>query len=143
MHMTFHRRAALFRTLCFAGALVITVLILGTRVLTIHDIQIVPTVSYLAALVFLGQAFGEIASGRGFRAGALRGLRWSGGALVFGGLYATFMVPMLKRALTEGGPEKFFDPSSLLVMFVGAALVMLASLLADAGSLEEELEQIF
>jgi hypothetical protein len=143
MRTPFHRRAALFRTLCFASALVIAGLILGTRALTIHDIQIVPTVSYLAALIFLGQAFGEIASGRGFRSGALRGLRWSGAALTFGGLYATFIVPMLKRALTEAGPDKFFDPSSLLVVFVGAALVMLANLLADAGALEAELEQFF
>lgn len=142
MRISFHRRAALFRALCFASAIAITGLILGTRLLAIHDIQVVPTVSYLTALVFLGQAFGEIANGRGFRAGALRGLRWSGAALAFGGLYATFAVPLLKRALTEAGPDKFFDPSSLLVMFVGAALIMLASLLADAGSLEAELEQI-
>jgi hypothetical protein len=50
---------------------------------------------------------------------------------------------MLKRALTEAGPDKFFDPSSLLVVFVGAALVMLANLLADAEALEAELEQFF
>jgi hypothetical protein len=143
MRTPFHRRASLFRTLCFASAIVIAGLILGTRVLTIHDIQVIPTVSYLAALLFLGQAFGEIASGRGFRSGALRGLRWSGAALIFGGLYATFAVPFLKRALTEAGPDKFFDPSSLLIVFVGAALAMLASLLADAGSLEAELEQFF
>jgi hypothetical protein len=143
MQTPLHRRAALFRSLCFASAIVIAVLILGTRVLTIHDIQIVPTVSYLAALLFLGRAFGEIASGRGFRSGAARGLRWSGIALAFGGLYATFMVPVLERALTEASPDKFFDPSSLLVVFVGAALIMLASLLADAGSLEAELEQFF
>lgn len=143
MQTPFHKRAALFRTLCFASAVAIAVLILCARVLTIHDIQVIPTISYLAALVFLGQAFGEIANGRGFRSGALRGLRWSGAALSFGGLYATFMVPMLRRALTEAGPEKFFDPSSLLVVFVGAALIMLASLLAEAGSLKAELDEFF
>jgi hypothetical protein len=137
-----HRRAALFRALCFASAIAVAILVLGTSVLTIHDVQVVPTFSYLAALWFLGQAFGEIARGRGFRAGALRGLRWAGTTLMFGGLYATFAVPILKRALTEAGPDKFFDLSSLVVAFVGAALLMLASLLADAGSLEAELEQI-
>ncbi len=142
MRISLHRRAALFRSLCFASAVMIAVLVLGTNLLTIHDIQVVPTFSYLAALWFLGQAFGEIASGRGFRSGALRGLRWSGVTLMFGGLYATFMVPVLKRALTEAGPDKFFDLSSLVVAFVGVALLMLASLLADAGSLEAELEQI-
>jgi hypothetical protein len=142
MSTPLQRRAALFRSLCFASATVIAVLVLGTSLLTIHDIQVVPTFSYLAALWFLGQAFGEIASGRGFRSGAMRGLRWAGAMLMFGGSFATFVVPLLKRALTEAGPDKFFDLSSLVVAFVGAALLMLASLLADARSLESELEQI-
>ena len=77
------RRAALFRSLCFASAIVIAVLVLGTSLLTIHDVQVVPTFSYLAALWFLGQAFGEIAGGRGFRSGAVRGLRWAGAMLMF------------------------------------------------------------
>jgi hypothetical protein len=142
MRTSLQRRAALFRTLCFAVAIVVALLILGTRILTIHDVQVVSAFSYLAALWFLGLAFGEVAHGRGFRSGALRRLRWSGGTLVFGGLYATFAIPFLKRALTEAGTDKFFDPASLVVAFVGAALIMLASLLADAGSLEDELEQI-
>lgn len=142
MRFSFHQRAALFRVLCLAIAVVVAALILGTRLLTIHDLQVAPVVADLAALCVLGQAFGEIAKGRGFRASALRGLRWSGILLTFGGLYATFAVPMLERALTEAGPGKFFDPSSLVVAFVGAALIMLANLLADAGALEAELDQI-
>lgn len=142
MRTSLQRRAALFRSLCFVGAIMVAILVLATGVVTIHDVQLVPTFSYVAALGFLGQAFGEIASGRGFRSGARRGLRWCGATLVFGGLYATFAVPALKRALTEGGADKFFDMSSLVVAFVGAALLMLASLLADAGSIEAELEQI-
>ena len=142
MRTSSQRRAALFRSLCFASAILVAILVLATNLLTIHDVQVVPTFSYLVALGFLGQAFGEIAGGRGFRSGVRRGLRWSGAALMFGGLYATFVVPLLKRAFTEAGPDKFFDLSSLVVAFVGAALVMLAALLADAGSLEAELEQI-
>jgi hypothetical protein len=33
-------------------------------------------------------------------------LRWSGAALAFGGAYATFVLPLLKRALTEAGPSE-------------------------------------
>lgn len=142
MQVSVRRRAALFRLLCFGGTITLAFLILGTRVITIHDIQLVPTFSYLAALWFLGQAFGEIAGGRGFRPAALRGLRWCGIALIFGGLYATFAVPVLQRALTEAGPDKFVDLASLVVAFVGTALIMLASLLVHAQSLEAELEQI-
>lgn len=142
MRTSFHRRAALFRFLCFFSAIAAGALIFGTSILTIHDVQVVPTLSYLVALAFLGRAFGEIARGRGFRGAALHGLRWSGGMMVFGGLYGTFVIPVLKRMLTEAGADKFFDLSPLAVAFVGSALLMLASLLADAGTLEAELDQI-
>jgi hypothetical protein len=51
-------------------------------------------------------------------------------------------VPVLQRALTEAGPDKFVDIASLIAAFIGAALIMLASLLGHAQLLEAELEQI-
>jgi hypothetical protein len=142
MRIPLHRRAALFRALCFVSVITVAVLILGTRVLTIHDIQIIPTVSYLAALWLLRQSLRRDRGRTRLSLGRTARLALVGRRPGVRRRLCDLRRPLLKRALTETGPDKFFDPSSLLVVFVGAALIMLASLLADAAALEAELEQI-
>jgi len=106
-------------------------------------IRIAPHAAYLYALFALGAALSRIAAGGLFRPAIAAGLKHAGAALIAGGVYSIAVMTNLLRltGAIEGG-YLHFDVAGLALALTGAALALIAGLIARAERIEAELDEI-
>ena len=107
-------------------------------------IVIGPAVFYLLALGALVRTFGELAHERPFGPALVNGVGGMGENLVWGGVTAIVIAPLLTR-WTQGRPGGFdidLELESVVILLVGAALALLARLLRRAAAMKAELDEI-
>lgn len=102
-----------------------------------------PAVAYLWALWAVQRALGDMAAGRLFQPVVARALRRIGHGVIAGALLSIFAVTNLSRVIVHGhGGFAYFDLSGMMLAIVGAALILLAQLVEQAGRLQRELDEI-
>lgn len=102
-----------------------------------------PMCIYVWAMWMVRQALRSIASGAEFGQVVPRLLLWIGSALFAGGLASVFGVTLLTRLLYGSGAFANFDGAAITLGVVGATLVLLSHLLAQASAMREELDAFF
>ena len=106
-------------------------------------VRILPGIGYLWALWAVQRALADLAAGRLFHATVARAMRHIGIGVLVGALLNVFAVTNLSRWIVGGhGSYAYFDLSSIVLGVVGAALVLLASLVDQARVLQAELDEI-
>ena len=103
----------------------------------------VPMFIYIWAIWMVRQALKAIAGGALFGQVVPRLLFRVGAALFVGALFNVFGVPLLTRLLYERGAYLAFDGAAITLGVVGATLVLLSQLLAQAASMRDELNEFF
>jgi hypothetical protein len=103
-----------------------------------------PALFYLLALGALVRTFGELAEERPFGPALVRGVNGLGQNLIWGGMTAILIAPLLARWTQNrpGGFDVNLELESVVILLVGAALALLARLLRHAVSMEAELDEI-
>lgn len=102
-----------------------------------------PTLGYLWALWAVQQALRDLAAGRLFHATVAQAMRRIGAGVLIGALINVFAVTNLGRWITGGqGSYLYFDLSGIVLGVVGAALILLAQLVDQARSMQQELDEI-
>lgn len=102
-----------------------------------------PAVAYLWALWAVQHALGDMAEGRMFQPTVARALRRIGYGVIAGALLNIFAVTNLSRMLVHGrGGFAYFDLSGMVLAVIGAALILLARLVEQAGRLQRELDEM-
>jgi hypothetical protein len=94
---------------------------------------------YICALWETGSIFARVKRGDAFGPALVRGIRWAGINLVLGALSALLLAPALARYAGTPAPDAALDVDivNLTFLFIGAALVLLAS---KGAALKSELE---
>ncbi|HET6631764.1 MAG TPA: DUF2975 domain-containing protein [Rhodanobacteraceae bacterium] len=106
-------------------------------------VRLLPALCYLWALWAVQHTLAEFAAGRLFQPAVARGLGRVGWGVLVGALLRTFAVSNLTRLLTHGhGAVAYFDPGTIVLGVVGAALVLLAHLIGQARRLQLELDEM-
>lgn len=103
----------------------------------------VPMFIYIWAMWMVRQALRSIAGGALFGQVVPRLLFRVGAALFVGALFNVFGVPLLTRLLYDRGAYLAFDGAAITLGVVGATLVLLSQLLAQAASMRDELDEFF
>ena len=103
----------------------------------------VPMCIYIWAIWMVRQALKAIADGAVFGQVVPRLLFRVGAALFGGALFNVFGVPLLTRLLYGRGAFLAFDGAAITLGVVGATLVLVSQLLAQAAALREELDAFF
>ena len=107
-------------------------------------IEIAPDVAYLVALQSIRGALARFALGEFFAPTVTRMLARVGALLAIGAFAATFVVPLIERALGwSPGYWIAFDVSGLVLGTIGLALTVIARVLQRAAAIESELAGIF
>jgi hypothetical protein len=107
-------------------------------------IAITPDVAYLVALHSIRGALASFARGEFFAPIVTRLLARVGALLALGAFAATFVVPLVERALGwSPGYWIAFDVSGLVLGAIGLALIVIARVLQRASTIESELAGIF
>ncbi|UYY77303.1 DUF2975 domain-containing protein [Sphingomonas sp. R1] len=102
-----------------------------------------PMCMYVWAIWMVRQALKSIASGAAFGQVVPRLLLRIGSALFAGGLTSVFGVTLLTRLIYGRGAFASFDGAAITLGVVGATLVLLSHLLAQASAMREELDAFF
>lgn len=102
-----------------------------------------PMVIYVWAIWMVRQALKSIAAGAVFGQVVPRLLWRVGAALFAGGLFNVFGVTLLTRLLYGRGAYAMFDGAAITLGVIGATLVLVAQLLAQASAMREELDEFF
>lgn len=102
-----------------------------------------PMYIYVWAIWMVRQALRSIASGAVFGQVVPRLLLRVGAALFAGGLINVFGVTLLTRLIYERGAYAVFDGAAITLGVIGATLVLVAQLLAQASAAREELDEFF
>lgn len=106
-------------------------------------VRFMPGLGYLWALWAVQRALADLAAGRLFHATVARAMRHIGIGVLAGALLNVFAVTNLSRWIAGGqGGYMYFDLSGIVLGVVGAALVLLASLVDQARALQAELDEI-
>lgn len=103
----------------------------------------VPMFIYIWAIWMVRQALKAIAEGAVFGQVVPRLLFRVGAALFGGALFNVFGVQLLTRLLYGRGAFLAFDGAAITLGVVGATLVLVSQLLAQASALREELDEFF
>jgi hypothetical protein len=107
-------------------------------------IEITPDIAYLVALQSIRAALASFARGEFFAPLVTRMLARVGALLALGAFAATFVVPLVERALGRSpGYWIAFDVSGLVLGAIGLALIVIARVLQRASAIESELAGIF
>jgi len=102
-----------------------------------------PMCIYVWAIWMVRQALRSIASGAVFGQVVPRLLWRVGAALFAGGLINVFGVTLLTRLIYGRGAYAAFDGAAITLGVIGATLVLVAQLLAQASAMREELDEFF
>lgn len=106
-------------------------------------VHVSPAIAYLWALWAVQRALGDMAAGRLFQPVVAGALRRIGYGVMAGALLSIFAVTNLSRVILHGrGGFAYFDLSGMMLVIIGAALVLLARLVEQAGRLQRELDEI-
>jgi hypothetical protein len=106
-------------------------------------VQGLPAAGYLWALWSAQRALGDLSAGRTFHPTVARAMRHIGVGVLVGALLQVFAVTNLLRELIGGrGGYLYFDLSAIVLGVVGAALILLASLVDRGRALQAELDEI-
>jgi hypothetical protein len=113
---------------------------LGSRILAMKA----PLLLYVAAVWMVRGAFAQLARGSWFTQVLPRLLSRLGLCLFAGGVTEVFIVPQVLAFMTNGRPIPFafFEPAAVTLGVVGAMLVMIGRLLAQAADMQAELDEI-
>lgn len=115
----------------------------GTQRLLLTAIMGLPALGYLWALWSAQRALGDLAAGRTFHPTIARAMRHIGIGVLLGALLEVFAVTNLLREVFGGrGSYLYFNLSTIVLGVIGAALVLLASLVDRARALQAELDEI-
>ena len=106
-------------------------------------VRFLPGLGYLWALWAVQRALADLSAGRLFHPTVARAMRHIGIGVLAGALLNVFAVTNLSRWIAGGqGGYLYFDLSGIVLGVVGAALVLLASLVDQARALQAELDEI-
>ena len=112
--------------------------------LLVQLVLAVPALLYLAALWQLRRAVAAVAAGEPFGAAVVRALRRLGLLLMLGALAGLLVLPSAHRLLGQPYPRLLdFDLANLIIAGIGLGLAFLAGLVARAGAVQRELDEIF
>ena len=115
----------------------------GTQRALLILVQGLPAIGYLWALFSAQRALGDLAAGRTFHRTLARAMRHIGIGVLVGALLQVFAVTNLLRELLGGrGGYLYFDLSAIVLGVIGAALVLLASVVDRARAVQAELDEI-
>lgn len=116
---------------------------MAQRSLLLLLIHLSPAVAYLWALWAVHHALGDMAAGRLFQPAVAQALRRVGSGVIVGALLSIFAVTNLTRMVIHGrGGFLYFDLSGVVLAVIGAALVLLARLVEQAGEMQRELDEM-
>ncbi|MBV8685110.1 MAG: DUF2975 domain-containing protein [Alphaproteobacteria bacterium] len=101
-----------------------------------------PMLFYLWAIWTIRRATVSLAQGELFDLVVPRLLGRVGLALFLGALVNVFATPLLLRAAAGRGPVAHYDVAAITLGVVGATLVLVARLLAEAAAMRRELDEI-
>ncbi len=102
-----------------------------------------PAIGYLWALWAVQDALARLAAGALFHATVVRALRRIGAGVLAGALLSVVGVTNLGRWISGGeGSYLYFDLSGIVLGVVGAAMILLARVVEQAGRLQAELDEI-
>jgi hypothetical protein len=111
--------------------------------LALFGVQALPAFGYLWALWSVQRALGDLGAGRIFHPTVARALRHVGFGVLVGSLLKVFAVTNLTRLFVDvRGNYAWFDLSAVVLGVVGAALVLLASVIDQARDVQAELDEI-
>ena len=111
--------------------------------LALFVVQALPALGYLWALWSVQRALGDLGAGRIFHPTVARALRHVGIGVLAGSLLKVFAVTNLTRLFVDmRGSFAWFDLSAIVLGVVGAALVLLASVVDQAREVQAELDEI-
>ena len=117
----------------------------GTTLLAlIHElVPLVPVGFYLLAVLGAAGILDHIGKGEYFSERNIRALSDMGGAMAFGGVWATLLVPSISD-WTAGlsGYRTNVNPEELVILTIGGALTVIGRLFLRARKLEAEIEAI-
>lgn len=106
-------------------------------------VQGLPALGYLWALWSAQRALGLLAAGHTFTPILAQAMRRMGAGVLAGALLQVFAVINLLRVLLGGsGSYLYLDPSAIVLGAVGAALILLASVVDRGRALQAELDEI-
>lgn len=115
----------------------------GLQRVLLTAIMGLPALGYLWALWSAQRGLGDLAAGRTFHPTVARAMRHIGAGVLIGALLEVFAVTNLLREVFGGrGSYLYFDLSAIVLGVVGAALILLASLVDRARALQTELDEI-
>jgi hypothetical protein len=107
-------------------------------------VQLLPAILYTYALWALHGAFARIEAGVTFAKELPMALKRTGWALIGGGAAAVAIVPIGLRMLGRGPAYVFeLDASAIAIAALGAGLIVLARLVAEAAEAKAELDGFF
>lgn len=106
-------------------------------------IRYMPMCIYLWAIWMVRQALWAIANGVVFGTVVPRLLFRVGAALLGGTLFSVIGAPLLTRLVYGRGSFLAFDGAAITLGVVGATLMLVSQLLAQASALREELDDFF
>jgi len=149
-HEILRKRARLLRDLVTIP-LVVLALVLAIEVLggatghySLHALVArLPVLFYLAAIWMVRAACAAIARGVLFDRVMPKLIERVGIALAAGALTHVFIVPWIWMAAFGRGAYAWYDPAAITLGVVGFALILVARLLAQAGEMRAELDEMF
>jgi len=102
-----------------------------------------PTAFYLFAVWSIGAAMGQLSKGRLIQPTLVHALRRVGLALGVGGLVSVFGVTNVIRLIEGGrGGWAYFDVAGMTLGMIGGALFLLGGVMAQAGKVQAELDEM-
>ncbi|MEZ0244281.1 MAG: DUF2975 domain-containing protein [Sphingomonas sp.] len=102
-----------------------------------------PVLFYLAAIWMVRSALASIARGELFNQIVPKLLERVGIALAAGALANVFLVTWIWSLLSGRLTYAWYDPAAITLGVVGFALILVARLLAQAGEMRAELDEMF
>ena len=106
-------------------------------------VRLLPALGYLWALWAVQRALAGLAAGQMFHPTIATAMRHMGAGVLLGALLNVFALTNLSRWIVGGhGGYAYFDLSGIVLGVVGAALLLLASVVDQARDLQAELDEI-